>query len=104
MPTPDRHDGLFVVISGCGAKAGRADYQEMVPQSLPFAWFEKIALILLAADLEARGWPVVRLSVVPATLSADGLVGGTDWARAHVRLDVGAHFLPALVWAARIFH
>ena len=54
----------------------------MVLQSLPFAWFEKIALLLLAADLEARGWPVVRLSVVPATLSADGLVGGTDWARA----------------------
>jgi hypothetical protein len=54
----------------------------MVLRSLPFAWFEKIALLLLAADLEARGWPVVRLSVVPATLSADGLVGGTDWARA----------------------
>jgi hypothetical protein len=48
----------------------------------PFAWFEKLALLLLAADLEAQGWPVVRLSVAPAALTARGLEGGTDWARA----------------------
>lgn len=48
----------------------------------PFAWFEKLALLLLAADLEAQGWPVVRLSVAPAALTTRGLEGGTDWARA----------------------
>ena len=60
---------------------------------LPFAWFEKIALLLLASDLEANGWPVVRLSVAPGGLSAAGIVGGTDWARAiQVVRERGAAF------------
>jgi hypothetical protein len=48
----------------------------------PFAWFEKLALLLLAADLEVHGWPVVRLSVAPAALVAGRPESGTDWARA----------------------
>ncbi len=47
---------------------------------LPVAWFEMIALLLLAADLERQGW-FVRLSVRPDHLTvADP--GGIDWARA----------------------
>lgn len=51
-------------------------------QPVPFAWFEKIALLLLAADLEVQGWTTVLLSVAPSALIQRGAVGGTDWARA----------------------
>jgi hypothetical protein len=62
-------------------------------QPVPFAWFEKIALLLLAADLEAQGWPLVRLSVAPSVLTERGAVGGTDWARAvKVARDRGRAF------------
>jgi hypothetical protein len=55
---------------------------------LPVAWFEKIALLLLAADLERQGW-FVRLSVRPDHLTAAD-PGGVDWARAVRAVQVRA--------------
>lgn len=50
--------------------------------AIPFAWFEKIGFLLLAAHLEDQGWSRVLLSVPPGDLSKSGVVRGTDWARA----------------------
>jgi hypothetical protein len=69
---------------------GADDYADGMAPHPPFAWHEKIAVLLLAAHLEASddGWHTVRISVPPKVVKGGGVVpdqpapsGGWDWAR-----------------------
>lgn len=69
---------------------GADDYADGMTPHPPFAWHEKIAVLLLASHLEASddGWHTVRISVPPKVVKGGGVLpdqrapsGGWDWAR-----------------------